>query len=648
MKTALFLPIVALSMTVISGCFGTLPPDVEGENPGECSDDADNDRDGLFDCNDPDCQGDPACEEEADDDDSSGDDDDSAGDDDDSSEPADGEVSVLILYDDSGPWGHLGELYASQVLSLLGHFAEVVVTATPIAGYQPGQLDLHEVSLYIGSTWDAQPPKSFEEDFWDYEGRFTWIGNNFWHLDPDRWAKTFGFSSPWTLGDAGSPEFFQHVRYTPSHLDPPEEFVFSKQAAVWNDETGTYAFDPYLQEVQVEDPGQVEVLATIEHSANGQQLPYALRSGRLWFFADVPFTFLHDGDRYLVFTDLLHDLVGIEHEPTRYALFRLEDVHPVVPIEAVDTVAELLWDRDAAERPWSMALIPEFHDPMDVYQIEGVPDVLTMNQDHPVSNAWREVVQSAAERGGAFVQHGTTHQYGDGPNPINGLTGTDSEFWIEDEATPVPEDSPGWFVDRVERGRLQMMQQGWEPFAFEYPHYQSSLLDNLILPDLYATVYHRTELLPFRVQYAGETYDFVDFGGGIRDSLQFDWEQATVEGEGTPRLGVFFPYFVGQDSYGNRVVPENLGNVSPPELVDPEHPEEVRLIPEILALAALNRSQRCAYASFFYHSFLVETEFPDAGGVEGITALVDGVEALGFEFVSASDLQVKKALNLPP
>ncbi len=54
----------------------------EGDDPGECSDGADNDADGAFDCDDPGCFGAPVCQ--GDDDDSQGDDDDSQGDDDDS------------------------------------------------------------------------------------------------------------------------------------------------------------------------------------------------------------------------------------------------------------------------------------------------------------------------------------------------------------------------------------------------------------------------------------------------------------------------------------------------------------------------------------------------------------------------------------
>ena len=52
--------------------------DFEGDEPGECSDGADNDQDGAYDCDDPDCAGSPDC---------SGDDDDTTDDDDDTSSP---------------------------------------------------------------------------------------------------------------------------------------------------------------------------------------------------------------------------------------------------------------------------------------------------------------------------------------------------------------------------------------------------------------------------------------------------------------------------------------------------------------------------------------------------------------------------------
>jgi len=43
-------------------CDGGGGDEYEGDDPGECEDGADNDRDGLFDCNDPGCAGSPVCE----------------------------------------------------------------------------------------------------------------------------------------------------------------------------------------------------------------------------------------------------------------------------------------------------------------------------------------------------------------------------------------------------------------------------------------------------------------------------------------------------------------------------------------------------------------------------------------------------------
>jgi cysteine-rich repeat protein len=56
------IPFVVSSLTMQAcGGSGGGTADIEGDAPGECSDEADNDRDGLFDCDDPDCAGSPAC-----------------------------------------------------------------------------------------------------------------------------------------------------------------------------------------------------------------------------------------------------------------------------------------------------------------------------------------------------------------------------------------------------------------------------------------------------------------------------------------------------------------------------------------------------------------------------------------------------------
>jgi hypothetical protein len=61
------LPILVLLACGDKDDTGLDPADsYEGDEPGECSDGADNDRDGLFDCDDPGCQGGPDCEGDTD------------------------------------------------------------------------------------------------------------------------------------------------------------------------------------------------------------------------------------------------------------------------------------------------------------------------------------------------------------------------------------------------------------------------------------------------------------------------------------------------------------------------------------------------------------------------------------------------------
>ena len=83
-------PLALLAAALLIAC----PTDHEGDEPGECADGADNDRDGAWDCDDPDCAGAPECAAAADatdDDDSAPDDDDTT--DDDDSAPDDDDVT---------------------------------------------------------------------------------------------------------------------------------------------------------------------------------------------------------------------------------------------------------------------------------------------------------------------------------------------------------------------------------------------------------------------------------------------------------------------------------------------------------------------------------------------------------------------------
>ncbi len=55
--------LTAISLVFALGCLGLCNREREGDDAGECSDGADNDLDGLFDCDDDECAGSPDCDE---------------------------------------------------------------------------------------------------------------------------------------------------------------------------------------------------------------------------------------------------------------------------------------------------------------------------------------------------------------------------------------------------------------------------------------------------------------------------------------------------------------------------------------------------------------------------------------------------------
>jgi len=183
---------------------GACPADLEGDDPGECSDGADNDRDLLFDCDDPDCVASPACDGVVDDDDSSNVDDDDVSDDDDGVDDDDDDSSIgpddivvaehVVMPGDDPCYA--GFVAAEDMSSLeidfdceptYGVFEEgqVVVGVDDEGGYLVW-VDSVEQS---GNTWIAETRPAglldlFEQATWDVllddwtdDERYTWTIN---------------------------------------------------------------------------------------------------------------------------------------------------------------------------------------------------------------------------------------------------------------------------------------------------------------------------------------------------------------------------------------------------------------------------------------------------------------------------------------
>ena len=89
-------------------------------------------------------------------------------------------------------------------------------------------------------------------------------------------------------------------------------------------------------------------------------------------------------------------------------------------------------------------------------------------------------------------------------------------------------------------------------------------------------------------------------------------------------VGQFFPYVV-KDVYGTKVLPENLGDVSP----DPWFIYPARLPADIVAAGQKNLVVRDGFASFFFHPYL---------DISYLQQSVTGLQAAGYTFVSPASL----------
>jgi len=542
-------------------------------------------------------------------------------------------VDVLILHDSTSAFGDLGVLYAAAIANLTGHFREVRAQVAPVIEYQRGDIAAHDVVFYLGTVYGEPLPAAFEQDFASEEQTtIVWVGGNLWQVawdDAQDFEDRFGVrfvANAESSGEGADTTFFRTVRYKDHELHKYFKY---------HPESDYAEHDPALSLVEVLDEARVDVVADIVHNGTGEAAPYALRSGHLWHVADNPFTFLDYDDRYWVFADLMHDFLGIDHAPSLKAMFRLEDVHPFVPPLALETVRGVI---EEAGRPWNLAMVPVWADPLGVYNPDGAGSEWHYEAGDERADAWREQVQAAYDNGAEMVLHGYTHQLGRTANPFNGVTGTDFEFWDAVNDRPVPGDDWDWAVGRVDAATAIMNELGWNPWCFEVPHYKASMVDYIAITSRYRSVYHQGDYRDWQVELDGDVYDMNDMLAGTLEGVDLSGGEFLRRSDRIQSQP--YPYPIERDVYGQRVIPETIGNVTPAELLPPEEADFIRTVSQMIHSADIQRINRCAHASLFYHPFIVERpDYVDAGGPDNLRRLVEGIEDLGYEFVQACGLR---------
>jgi len=266
---------------------------------------------------------------------------------------------------------------------------------------------------------------------------------------------------------------------------------------------------------------------------------------------------------------MLHDILEIPHEENRRAMVRFEDISAKTSSVALNQLSDYL---SAKQIPFTMAVVPIYRDPLGVFN-NGVAEEI------PISEAPNllDSLQYATARGGHILMHGVTHQYSDMQNPTSGVTADDYEFWDVVNNRPVSEDSVAWTADRIQAGRDVFASVGITPYAWETPHYQGS-------PNTYAAL------------GAGATrYERSFYYTSTNPQLNLD----TNNPDRDFSIGQFFPYIIESDHYGQKVLPENLGNF----VYDIGQNANVVMWNDLYENAKYAFVVRDGFASFYFHPF---------------------------------------------
>ncbi len=405
-----------------------------------------------------------------------------------------------------------------HLATLFGHF-KAVTTILGVDDYSPGAMSRYDRVFYIGFNAQNAAPYKFLDDVISAGVPIVWLHTGFAEFSATHdLKKRFGFSV--------------------SHIDSlggynrieSDEKVFTKE-------------EPNINLIQITDKNRVHILATAISSRTKRKIPYIVSSGMFTYVADSPFSSIGPTDRYLLFADLLHDILQQPHEESHTAIIRIEDVNPMENPDKLRDIADILSRRGI---PFLVGVTPFYVNPG-----EGVRIGLS---DRPeIVDALKYMVHN----GGSIVMHGATHQY-------KGVTAADFEFWDESTNGPIKDENADAFARKIEMSIQEFMKNGLYPLAWETPHYTGSFL-------LYETV----------AKY---------FSTAIEQRLaieNFDYSQ-------------FFPYTINKDLFGQKIYPENLGYVP----LDSDRARSEAYIRGLIASARTNLQVRDGFASNFFHAFV--------------------------------------------
>ena len=544
---------------------------------------------------------------------------------------------VQIYYDSvpkAVPAYTYGRVHALELQNLLGHFPSLRQIVIPIERYEPGQLERCGASFYLGTYFDNAVPASFLADFAISSRTVVWAGYNVWKLPEADLSRLWGarFAGLSTLEPAerdarGRPVFFRWFDYKGETFEKYGEWDL-KNPARFN-----AAHEIALLDLEPGAERSVVVWARRE-GARPARAPYVLARAGRWYVGDSPFSYITEEDRYLIFADLLFDMLG---QPPRRAPgtpkpahFRVEDVHPLLPAWQLYGLTDIL----ARERvPFSIAVVPVWVDSLWSMKLP------VRFAAAAARTPFADFARYASERRATFIMHGVTHEYGFARNPFTGVTGDDFEFWDRVKNRPVERDSPRFVIERLEDGLALLEDAGIRPAAWMTPHYQASPLDYLLFARLFAWSVGRVIYFPLtraRAPALPAALEMSASGAAAngRRLRALARTRADYPREMLP-TGQFYPYEIYGDVYGQRVIPENVGNIQP--YMNEQVLKSVS-VDDMIRVMRRNAALRDTWASFFVHPSMLDsmanggTALTPGDGAE-IARLIRGARDAGYEFI---------------
>ncbi|HTK81422.1 MAG TPA: polysaccharide deacetylase family protein [Bacteroidota bacterium] len=426
--------------------------------------------------------------------------------------------SALILFEGKDVVTNYGRGDAKELAMLLGHF-DVTYKIEGVESYVKGEINNFDIGFYIGFNKKYTPPETFMRDVFNGQRQFIWMNTGF-----DAYSKAFDIEQRYGIKFVGLDTVSNYDVVTAGKM------TYTKG-------------EENLNVISVVKGSNVEVLATAHSSATGRTYPYIVRSGAFMYIGDSPFSSATETDRYIYFSDLLHDILGQPHEEIHRALLRIEDVDVFEDPSRLRAIADLLSSKGA---PFLVGVIPFFRDPGS-----GISVSLS---DKP---EFVDAIHYMIAHGATIVMHGVTHQY-------QGVTATDFEFWDGSMNRPIAGDTKEYVRSKIKMGLEECWKNNIYPLLWETPHYTASQLDYPVFAEFFSS----------------------------------SMEQRMVIDD--PNYSQYFPFIIERDLYGQRIIPENLGYIP----YDEDGKEEEAAVKALLNGAKAQLGVRDGFASAFIHPFV--------------------------------------------